>query len=310
MCRTVAATDVTSVQFRHRVRQPYRVIIRGTAGVRVTFHGVRGSTPCHGDDITRYGGNTSCVSVDVPGQPPIVFDMGTGLRYFGATQPHDGSFRATSLVTHLHWDHTQGLPFFTPMLKPGAQLDVYAPMQDDGRSVEDVFSATIRPPLFPIGLDQWPGTFRFHDVLDDEFMVGDVRVMSRVVPHVGTSVGYRLDWNGVRIAYLSDHQQPFDGSLRADDGALELAEGADLVIHDSQYTQDEFALKYNWGHCTVDYAVWFAGHCRARQLALFHHDPTRTDDAIDEMGECAAKAGRLMGLDVIVAREGLTVDVG
>jgi phosphoribosyl 1,2-cyclic phosphodiesterase len=236
--------------------------------------------------------------------------MGTGLRYFGKTQAHDGSFRGTCLVTHLHWDHTQGLPFFTPMLYPGAQLDVYAPVQDDGRSVTEVFRSTIRPPLFPIGLEEWPGTYRFHGVGDDTFSIGDVQVTSRLVPHVGATLGYRLDWNGVSIAYISDHQQPYDGSYRASDGAAELAEGADLVIHDSQYTQDEFARKFNWGHCTVDYAVWFASHCHARTLALFHHDPTRNDEAIDALGDCAAKAGQLLGLDVIVAREGLTVELG
>jgi phosphoribosyl 1,2-cyclic phosphodiesterase len=246
----------------------------------------------------------------VPDHDPIVFDMGTGLRYFGATQPQDGSFRASCLVTHLHWDHTQGLPFFTPMLHPGAELDVYAPMQDDGRSVADVFGATIRPPLFPISLEQWPATFRFHDLSDDQFSIGDIRVTSRLVPHVGVTLGYRVECNGIVVAYLSDHQQPYDGSFRASDGALELADGADLVIHDSQYTQEEFARKYNWGHCTVDYALWFANKCGARRLALFHHDPTRTDDAIDAMGECAVQAGKLMGLEVLVAREGLTVELG
>jgi phosphoribosyl 1,2-cyclic phosphodiesterase len=101
------------------------------------------------------------------------------------SQPQDGTFRATCLLTHLHWDHTQGLPFFTPMLKPGAELDVYAPAQDDGRSVAEVFGSTIHPPLFPVTLDQFPGTFRFHDCDDTEFDVGNVHVMSRFVPHVG-----------------------------------------------------------------------------------------------------------------------------
>lgn len=249
------------------------------------------------------------MSIDVPGEPPIVLDMGTGLRYFGATQPHDGTFRGTALVTHLHWDHTQGLPFFTPMLKDGAELDVYAPIQDDGRSIAEVFSATIRPPLFPIGLDQWPGTFRFHDLTDDEFSIGDVHVTSRLVPHVGATLGYRIEWNGRSIAYLSDHQQPYDGGFRASEGALELAAGADLVIHDSQYTSDEFAQKYNWGHCTAEYAVWFATTAKAKRLALFHHDPNRSDDDVETIGECAAKVGRLTGLEVLVAREGLVVEL-
>jgi phosphoribosyl 1,2-cyclic phosphodiesterase len=284
--------------------------IEGSSGARVTFHGVRGSTPCHGDDIRRYGGNTSCVSVDLPGQDPILFDLGTGLRYFGTSQPQDGSFRGHCLLTHLHWDHTQGLPFFTPMLRPGAELDVYAPAQDDGRSVQTVFETTIRPPLFPIGIDQFPGTFRFHDLGDNDFILGDVRVTSRIVPHVGPTLGYRLEWNGISIAYLSDHQQPYDGSFAASKGALELADGVDLLIHDSQYTQDEFAMKFNWGHCTVEYAVWFAHEAGAKTLALFHHDPTRTDDAVDELARCAQTAGGLIGTNVICAREGLTVELG
>jgi len=277
--------------------------------VKVTFHGVRGSTPCHGDDIARYGGNTSCVSVDLPDTDPVVFDLGTGLRYFGATQPNDGSFRGTCLLTHLHWDHTQGLPFFTPMLHPGAELDVYAPVQEDGRSVAEVFGSTIHPPLFPISLDQFPGTFRFHDVADETFRRGPVTVMSRLVPHVGNTLGFRIEWNGISIAYLSDHQQPYDGSMRASDGALELARGVDLLIHDSQYTPDEFAMKFNWGHCTVDYALWFAQEAGAKRLALFHHDPTRHDDAIDALGACAIDAGRRVGLEVVAAREGLTIEL-
>ncbi|TPW12531.1 MAG: hypothetical protein FD127_2583 [Acidimicrobiaceae bacterium] len=239
-----------------------------------------------------------------------MFDLGTGLRYFGRSQPHDGSFRGHCLLTHLHWDHTQGLPFFTPMLHPDSVFDVYAPYQEDGRSVREVFESTIRPPLFPIGIDQFPGAFLFHDLADDEFHIGDVRIMSRLVPHVGPTLGYRIEWNGITVAYLSDHQQPYDGSFAASEAALELADGVDLLIHDSQYTADEFAVKFNWGHCTVDYAVWFATQARVKTLALFHHDPTRTDDAVDSLAECARATGRLVGMNVICAHEGLTVELG
>jgi phosphoribosyl 1,2-cyclic phosphodiesterase len=281
--------------------------------VRVTFHGVRGSTPCHGDDILRYGGNTSSVSLAVPGHDPIMFDVGTGARYFGATQPQDGSFRGTCLLTHLHWDHMQGLPFFTPMLREGAELDLYAPYQDDGRSVAQVFEATVRPPLFPISITQFPGTFRFHDLTDSDFEIGTgdgrVRVMSRLVPHVGPTLGYRLEWKGLSVAYISDHQQPYDGGYRASEGALELAADVDLLIHDSQYTTDEFAMKFNWGHCTVDYAAWFATKARAKRLALFHHDPSRTDDQIDQIAECAIRVGQLAGVEVFTAREGLVLEL-
>jgi len=238
-----------------------------------------------------------------------MFDIGTGARYFGTTQPQDGSFRGTCLLTHLHWDHMQGLPFFTPMLREGAELDLYAPYQEDGRSVEQVFESTVRPPLFPVSITQFPGAFRFHDLADSEFDVGDVHVTARLVPHVGPTLGYRLDWNGLSIAYISDHQQPYDGGFRASDGAMELASGVDLLIHDSQYTADEFAMKFNWGHCTVDYAAWFATKARAKRLALYHHDPTRSDDAIDVMSECAIRVGQLAGVEVFTAREGLVLEL-
>lgn len=277
--------------------------------MQVTFHGVRGSTPCHGDDVARYGGNTSCVSVRVPGNGPLFFDLGTGARYFGRSQPHDGTFRGTCLLSHLHWDHTQGLPFFTPLLNEGSELDVYAPAQDDGRTVEEVMNATIRPPLFPVSIEQLPGTVRFHDQADGTFHLGDVKVTSRLVPHVGPTLGYRVEWGGKSIAYLSDHQQPYDGSFGISDGAREIAEGADLLIHDSQYTPHEFAMKATWGHCTIDYAVWLAQQCRVGTLALFHHDPTRTDEALDELHRCAVGFGEARGLAVVAAYEGLTIDL-
>lgn len=279
--------------------------------MQVTFFGVRGSTPCNGDDIAKYGGNTSCVAVRVPGEDPLFFDLGTGARYFGRTLAQDGTFRGTCLLSHLHWDHTQGLPFFTPLLSEGALLDVYAPAQEDGRTVAEVIGAGIRPPLFPVTIEQLPGQIRFHDVGDDEFRVGKVKVTSRLVPHVGPTLGYRVEHGGCTVAYLSDHQQPYDGSFSVSDGAREIAEGADLLIHDSQYTPHEFQAKATWGHCTSDYAIWLAQHCGVRQLALFHHDPSRTDAALDEWGRCTVSAAaRLRGLEIVAAYEGLTLDVG
>jgi phosphoribosyl 1,2-cyclic phosphodiesterase len=277
--------------------------------MRVTFHGVRGSTPCQSDDIRRYGGNTSCVSIDAPGEQPLLLDLGTGLRYYGS-QCRDGEpFHGSCLLTHLHWDHVQGLPFFTPMLRRGASLDIYGPAQDDGRSLDEVVCATIRPPLFPVAVDGLPGTVRFHDTADETFSIGGFAVTARLIPHVGPTLGFRIDWQGRSVAYISDHQQPVDGGLSVTAGALELAQDADVLIHDAQYTGPEFAAKSTWGHCTIDYALWLAQHARAKQLVLFHHDPTRHDDDLDELTRCAAEAGLAVGIEVIAAAEGLVLEL-
>jgi phosphoribosyl 1,2-cyclic phosphodiesterase len=280
-----------------------------------TFHGVRGSTPCHGSEIVRYGGNTSCVSIDVPGADPILFDLGTGLRYFGASHPAGRPFSGTCLLSHLHWDHIQGVPFFTPLLCAGSNVTVYAPTQSDGRTVESVFAESIKPPLFPIELAMLPGTMRFEDVADDEFVLdggaaGDINVMSRVIPHVGRTLGFRVEWNGRSVAYLSDHQMPHDGSFIATQGALDLCRNADLLIHDAQYTPAEFESKRDWGHCTIDFAVWLAGESNVRNLALFHHDPGHHDERLDELFAAASADGVSRGVDVFGAAEGLTVVIG
>jgi len=278
--------------------------------LQVTFFGVRGSTPCHGDACSKYGGNTSCVEVHVPGHDPLFLDIGTGARDLGAGQANDGTFRGTCLLSHLHWDHTQGLPFFTPLHSPGAHLDVYAPVQDDGRPVGDVIRDVIRPPLFPVGVDQLPGTLNFRDTADSEFLVGEVQVTARMVPHSGPTLGFRLEWNGLSIAYLSDVQQPSDGGLMVDEAARAIAADVDLLIHDSQFTAAEFAQRSTWGHCTFDYALAVAEQCRVKTLALFHHDPARTDVALDAMLEHAHTVGQRGGFEAFIAAEGMTVTVG
>ena len=284
------------------------VPLRAVGEVRLTFHGVRGSTPCHGESTARYGGNTSCTSVQADGHDPVLLDLGTGLRYFGLECPQ-GPFRGACLLSHLHWDHIQGLPFFTPLLRPGSVLDLYGPAQDDGRSVASVMTDTIRPPLFPVGIEELPGEVRFHDVADDEFELDGFEVRSRLIPHVGPTAGYRLSHGGRSVAYLSDHQQPPDGSFKATDGALALCEGVDVLIHDAQYTPSEFARKRDWGHCMVEYAVWLASVAGARTLVLFHHDPAHDDDLLDVLVAQAGTCGRRRGVEVLGAREGMSLTV-
>ncbi|MDQ6783655.1 MAG: MBL fold metallo-hydrolase [Actinomycetota bacterium] len=275
--------------------------------MQIEFYGVRGSCPCPSAENQRYGGNTACVVLRVEGEPPIIFDLGTGLRVFGRTQPTDGSFRGTALVTHIHWDHVQGLPFFPPIDRIGAHLDIYGPVHDQV-SLEEVFGGFMRPPYFPVRLSDLRGQFVFHDHDEADLAIGNAKVTIRPVPHTGPTVGYRVAWDGGTVAYVSDHQAPLDLET-VDDGVLELADGADVLIHDAQYTPDEFAEKAHWGHGTVDYAVAVARQAGVKTLALFHHDPSHDDDALDAIALEAKRLSGPHGPDVIVAYEGLTLSL-
>lgn len=279
----------------------------GAALLTVAFWGVRGSTPCPEDAKRRYGGNTSCVALEAPGSDPILLDLGTGLRAFGTTQPADGSFRGHALLTHLHFDHVQGLPFFACADRAGARFDIYAPVQSDGQTLHDAVAAFICPPYFPVRCDELRGDYRFHAVADTDLAVGDAKVTVRSVPHVGDTNGYRIELGGASVAYVSDHQQPVGPVPDVPASVLELADGVDLLIHDAQYTSAEFAEKSHWGHCTVEYAVEVARRAGARRLALFHYDPGHDDAAVDAALTDARAAAEGTGIEVLAAAEGLTV---
>ena len=284
-----------------------------TADLTVTFHGVRGSTPCDGEHLARYGGNTSCVALESEGRPPIVFDLGTGLRNYGTTLMAEGraeGFQGAMLLSHLHWDHVQGLPFFVPLHIPGNIVDIYGPRQQDG-PLGEVFEGMMRPPYFPIRPDQLEGAVLFHDAGDDDFAVHDAKVRSRWIRHVGPTLGYRVDWHGVTVAYLSDHGQGC-GVAQSDDfipdEVLELCDGVDLLIHDAQHTPAEFEMKRHWGHCTVDYALHVAKESGARTVALFHHDPAHGDDEVDALElEAKERSAATDGAEVVAAAEGMVL---
>lgn len=274
--------------------------------VNVTFHGVRGSTPIPGVATRRYGGNTACVAVDIPGHDPLAFDLGTGFRAWGDTLLSNGPVRASVLLTHLHFDHVQGLPFFEPLDRLGARLDIFGPQPDEG-GLGQAFSALVRPPYFPLRSAERTGDIRFHDVENERFPLGETTVTVRSIPHLGPTNGYRLEWGDVSLAYVSDHQAP-PALDRVPDSVLELAEGVDLLIHDAQFTLDEWQQKSAWGHSTVDFAVLVAREAGARRLALFHHDPAHDDDQIDRLVEHARRTGDRLGVDEVVgAAEGLTI---
>jgi phosphoribosyl 1,2-cyclic phosphodiesterase len=276
----------------------------------VFFSGVRGSTPCAGPEYARYGGHSSCVALEADGSPPIVFDLGTGLRPYG--HQCGGEFHGAALLSHLHWDHVQGLPFFTPLHCAGATLDIYGPRQQAG-PLGNVFEQMMRPPFFPIVPGQLAGDVRFHDTGDDDFPVGLAKVRSRWVRHVGPTLGYRVDLNGISVAYIPDHGPgcvPDDPDDFVPEEILELCDGVDVLIHDAQHTEAEYAPKRHWGHCTVEYALHVAREAGARRLVLFHHDPAHGDDEIAVIERDAQEQAARIGVpEVIAAYEGLELDL-
>lgn len=279
----------------------------GNRSVNVRFFGVRGSTPCPCESNRRYGGNTACVAIEAPGCDPLVLDLGTGLRFFGETQPQDGTFRGNALVTHLHWDHVQGLPFLVPVNRAGAQFDVYGP-REEGIGLVEAFDEFMRPPYFPVGIEALAGDIRFHDIEPGQQDIGGMRVTTANVPHIGRTFGYRVEVGGRSVVYIPDHQQPIDGSMEVADSVLELCRGADLLIHDAQYTTDEFAAKPHWGHSTIEYSLRVASEAGVARLALFHHDPDHDDQALDQLLDEARRHPLAAGLrEVLAAHEGLTV---
>jgi phosphoribosyl 1,2-cyclic phosphodiesterase len=277
--------------------------------VNVTFFGVRGSTPCSSPRLARYGGNTSSVVVDVPNTPPLLLDLGTGVRLYGDTIPAERRFEAVALVSHLHWDHVQGLPFFTPALRPGNRLQIFAPAPGDGRSLQEAVDTCLCPPFFPVSLKDLRGEISFVECEHAEIEVGNAVVRAALVPHNGPTLGFRIDAGGRSVGYLPDHQQPMDGSFGVDPAVCDLFAGVDLLIHDAQYTQDEFRAKRDWGHSTIEYAVEVACAVGAKSLALFHHDPSHCDEIIDHLATVARHARGCRRLDVFAAREGLSVDL-
>ncbi|HEY4947291.1 MAG TPA: MBL fold metallo-hydrolase [Acidimicrobiales bacterium] len=283
--------------------------------MRITYFGVRGSCPCSSDQHRRYGGNTSCVLVEVDGEPPLILDLGTGLRALGnylnvPLQAAGIPLEANVFLTHLHYDHVLGLPFFSPMRDPGAVLDIHGPSQD-GETLHDALAAMVKPPFFPIHMADFRGELRFHDLGDgDDVTLGAIKVKVRAVPHIGHTLGFRIEADGRSVAYISDHQAPVDRQT-VDRGVMELCDGADVVIHDAQYTEDEFVLFSDWGHSTPAYAVHVASEAAARKLHLFHHDPVHVDKEIDQILRQSRRiASKLHLSEVLAAAEGMSFDLG
>jgi len=289
--------------------------------MKIRFWGTRGSIATPGRGTIRFGGNTSCVEAITDGGTRFVFDCGTGARALGLDLVANAGkpLAVNILLGHTHWDHIQGFPFFTPAFVPGSRIAVYAP-QGGGRSLSAVLAGQMEFTYFPVELNQLSADLAYYDITEGTHEIAGCRVIAQYLNHPAMTLGYRIEADGVSVLYLCDHE-PFSTTLwRADaePGRIEsilhagdrrhaeFMTGADLVMHDAQYTPEEYPQKRNWGHSTYDYVVELAAAAGVRNVALIHHDPSHDDTFVesiqDRAREVAARRGSSM--DVRCAYEG------
>ncbi|MBX3226967.1 MAG: MBL fold metallo-hydrolase [Labilithrix sp.] len=270
--------------------------------MRVTFWGVRGSIPCPGRTHARYGGNTSCVELEI-GSSSVVLDAGTGLRALGASLARRGVARIHLLLSHTHWDHTCGLPFFGPAYDPSSEITIVAGHASErAGGVCGILASQIAPPSFPVSLAQMPARLSFRDVpAGASFeLEGGGRVRTARLVHPDGATGFRVEHAGASVAYVTDTEHE---PGRLDPSVLTLIEGADLVIYDCTYTDEELASHRGWGHSTWEEGVRLCVAAGAKRLAIFHHDPDHDDAFMDRV----AREAKRRWSGAFVAREGMTI---
>lgn len=272
----------------------------------VTLYGVRGSLACSGSEIEMYGGNTSCVSVSESDDTVLILDAGTGIRYLGVVL--DKKIRRVDiLLSHFHLDHLQGLGFFKPLYDPFMEVHIYGPASSN----HDLYKQLARyfsMPLFPVAIRDFPCKLYLHAVPRVEFSIGMFNIFGQMICHPGFTLGYRITSPNGKIAYLPDHE-PALGSkhfpLEAEwTSGYEIAAGVELLIHDAQYTEEEYPSHIGWGHSTIDQAVLFAQLTKVKKLVTFHHDPEHTDNILDNMTSKAIAALPPHTLELRCGREG------
>ena len=289
--------------------------------MRVRFWGTRGSLATPGPGTNHFGGNTSCVELATAAGDLLILDCGTGVQRLAGTLMAQGkrAIHSNILLGHTHWDHIQGFPFFSPAFVKGNSASIYGPEGSRG-SLHDVLAGQMEYTYFPIALNQLPAAITYHDLTEGIHTIGGARVVTQFLNHPAMTVGYRVEADGVAVVYLVDHE-PFSDELwraGAEPGHIEsiLHDGdrrhakfmadADLVIHDAQYTPEEYSSKKTWGHSPYDYVVNIAAAAGVQRVALTHHDPSHDDHFVADI-ERKARALALQrgtGLDVFCAYEG------
>jgi phosphoribosyl 1,2-cyclic phosphodiesterase len=301
--------------------------------MQITFWGVRGSYPVPGAATVRYGGQTSCVEVRTASGETVIVDAGTGMRQLGNKLAREANGQPSNyhvLLSHVHWDHIQGLPFFSPAYIPGTRISVYA-LLTAANELDQVIGGITRHEFFPMPLEAVPAQFDFQKVEPGvDFVIGAFHITPIALNHPFGSVGYRIDGDGSSVAYVAD-TAPFDKVLHkqhflsgpeplSDDDRVALAAmrdalvarlgGVDTVIYDTHFLPEEYARFPHYGHSTPDQALEICREANVRRLVLYHHAPGHTDEQMDQVAATYLARGAEIGIEVLTSFEGMTLPVG
>jgi len=295
----------------------------------IRFWGVRGSLPSPGRDTVIYGGNTSCLEIRAD-ERLIIIDLGSGVRPLGDWLMENdlkkyGVIKADIFLTHTHWDHVMGFPMFTPIYIPGTELNITGPVTIESESLRSIFENQLSYNYWPVRVDELAAKIDYKQIKETTLdLGGGLSVTSKFLNHPIFCFGYRVNYQGKSIATVYDHE-PFHNLFKNDiegidketemEGEIAAAEenekirqflkGADIVVHDAQYTKEEYAKHAGWGHCSYDHAVETATGIDVKTLVLFHHEPSRTDSQLEELEKLYAKKSDPV---IIMAKEGMTLE--
>jgi phosphoribosyl 1,2-cyclic phosphodiesterase len=280
--------------------------------VRVTIWGCRGSLATPGRGTLKFGGNTSCLAAELSDGTLIVLDAGTGIRNLGMHLVGHGPREIHLCLTHFHLDHVEGIGFFAPLFDARTELHIWGPASTE-RSLEERVSLYLSPPVFPLSLSDIPARLHFHDLPDEPWRIGSAEVFAALVSHPGPTVGYRLTENGSAFAYIPDHEPAIGVPLESLSpdwvSGFPIAAGAAALVHDAQYSEEEYPSKVGWGHSSVADAVVFARLAGVGQLLLFHHDPLHDDRKLEALQERARELWTGETEPPGIAREGMTIEL-